>query len=330
MAVHNGMPYLTEALESIFAQTFKDFEFIVVDDASSDRSALVLHSVRDGRLRLIRNKKQLGLSRSLNKGLTIAKGKYVARMDADDISLSKRLAAQYSFLETHPSIDVLGTWTKTLGLRSEQVWRYSTKDAEIRAEMLFNSVLVHSSVMLRRSTFAKYKLRYDLNAARAQDYELWARAAACLHFANLGTVLHRYRIHARQVGKQHGALQQIVASRVRVRQLRALGLQSNKSQLRFHNSISQWRFPSSRAGLLDVEHWLLALSDANKHSKIYSRRALASVLERRWWTACRAAVNLGRVAWNIYIRSPLAFWGKRSNKDKVVFWAKTLMREATQ
>ncbi len=330
MAVHNGMPYLTEAIESIFAQTFKDFEFIVVDDASTDRSARVLRSVRDGRLRLIRNKKQLGLSRSLNRGLAIAKGKYVARMDADDISLARRLAAQYSFLETHPSIDVLGTWTKTLGLRSDQVWRYPTNDVEIRAEMLFNSVLIHSSVMLRHSSFVKYNLRYDPNVARAQDYELWARAADRLHFANLGMVLHRYRIHPLQVGQRHGAKQQAVAARVRVRQIVALGLQPNKAELRLHNAISQWHFPALRAGLLATERWLLEIGAANQRWTRYDQVTLDKVLERRWWAACRAAVNLGRPVWDLYKNSSLAKKGKRSSVDKVIFWSKALLREVIE
>jgi glycosyltransferase involved in cell wall biosynthesis len=330
MAVHNGMPYLTDAMESIFSQTFRDFEFIVVDDASSDESAQVVRSVRNRSLRVIRNKRQLGLSRSLNKGLAIARGRYVARMDADDISLPRRLADQYSFLETHLNVDVLGTWTETLGLNSEQVWRYPIDDAEIRAEMLFNSVLVHSSVMLRRSTFIRHGLRYNPNVARAQDYELWARAADRLHFANLGVVLQRYRIHGRQVGKQQFATQQAVADEVRALEIRAIGLKPNQANSRLHNSISQWDFPVSRAGLLNVEQWLLTLSSANKASRTYSIEALASVLERRWWAACRGALNLGRVAWSLYTGSPLALGGKRTYKDRAVFWAKALIQESTQ
>ncbi len=330
MAVHNGTPYLSEALESIFTQTFKDFEFIVVDDDSSDGSMQLLRGIRDTRLRLIANKRQLGLSRSLNKGLAIAKGKYIARMDADDISLPKRLAAQYSFLETHSNIDVLGTWTKTLGLRSDRVWRYPTDDAEIRAELLFNSVLVHSTIMLRRSTFAKYKFRYDTNVTRAQDYELWVRTSNHLRFANLGTVLHRYRTHDQQVGEQHGAEQRAVAARVRVRQIVALGLQPNKAELRVHNAISQWHFPSSRAGLLATERWLLEIGAANQRWTRYDQVTLDKVLERRWWAACRAAVNLGRLVWDLYKNSTLAKKGKRSSVDKVIFWSKALLREVVE
>lgn len=330
MAVHNGMPFLSEAVDSILGQSFREFEFIVIDDASSDGSFRLLREIDDERVRTITNKKQLGLSRCLNKGLAAAKGKYIARMDHDDISLPGRLAAQLDYLEANPKIDVLGTWARTLGLRREQTWKYPTGDSEIRAEMLFNSVLVHSSVMLRRSSFAKYKLRYAPKVARAQDYELWRRAAKHLHFANLRKVLLRYRIHPQQVGHKHGRQQQAVAATVRAGQLNALGLRPSQAQVNLHNSISQWRFPASRAGLLEVESWLSTIRDANSKTRLYDPKVLDAVLERRWWAACRAAVSLGKPAWELYKGSSLASQGSRSATDKAVFWSKALLREGGQ
>jgi len=328
MAVHNGLPFLPEALESILRQSFRDFELIVIDDASSDGSSQMLRDVKDQRLRMITNRKQLGLSRSLNKGLAAAKGKYVARMDHDDVSLPGRLVAQFNYLEGHPKVNVLGTWARTLGLNREQTWDYPTSDSEIRAEMLFSPVLVHSSVMLRRSSFAKYKLRYDPKVTRAQDYELWARGAQYLRFANLDRVLLQYRIHPQQIGYRHGSQQQAMAVKVRGRQLKALGLQPSQVELRLHNSISQWRFPASRAGLQDVERWLLAIRVANQDTRLYEVGGLDAVLERRWWAACRSAVSLGRSAWNLYKSSTLAQRNKRSATDQAVFWFKALLREA--
>lgn len=327
MAVHNGMPFLPAAVESILGQSFGDFEFIVIDDASADGSSKVLRQIKDDRVRLITNKKQLGLSRSLNKGLAAAKGKYVARMDHDDISLPGRLAAQFDFMEANSKIDVLGTWARTLGLAKEQTWDYPIRDDEIRAEMLFNSVLVHSTVVLRRATLAKYKLSYDPKIARAQDYELWARGAKHLRFANLGRVLLRYRIHKKQVGQKHAGQQQAVAAKVRGRQLRALGLSPSKADLHLHNSISQWRFPASRAGLVQIERWLMEIRSANQRSHRYETKALDMVLERRWWAACRAAVSLGKLAWDLYKSSSLASAGKRSATDRAVFWSKAWLRE---
>lgn len=331
MAVHNGLPYLHEAVGSILSQTYGGFEFVVVDDASTDGSGEMVHSLDDGRLRVITNKKQLGLSRSLNKGLAAANGKYVARMDHDDISLPQRLAFQLRYMERHSEIDVLGTWARTIGLRPEQTWRYPTGDAEIKAEMLFNSTLVHSSVMLRRRSFAKLGLRYDPKIDRAQDYEFWTRAIEQLRFANLGKVLQRYRIHRAQVGKLEGRQQRTVAAQVRLRQLETLGLHPSTAQFQLHNRISQWEFPNSRAGLWEVESWLLTLRAANQESKSYSLIIFDRVLERRWWVACRRmASTLGGHAWDFYTASVLSKAGSRSYADKAVFWAKAKLGQFRQ
>lgn len=327
MAVHNGLPYMEEAVDSILRQTFVDYEFIVVDDASTDGSAEALAACRDGRLRLITNERNLGLTKSLNRALELSQGEYLARMDHDDLSLPLRLSAQVEFLDANSEIDVLGTWAQTLGAQPEQIWRYPLNDDEIRCELLFHSVLVHSSVVWRRSTFERHNLRYDPDIARAQDYDLWARAAPYVRFANLGRVLHRYRIHSQQVGAQHSAEQQSVADEVRRRQLVALGLEPSQRELDLHNDISTWRFPPRSERLREVEAWLLRLWSANQTSLLYAPNALDKVLERIWWAACSASVKLGPPAWRLYRRSPLAARARRSITQTGGLLAKSLLAQ---
>lgn len=325
MAVRNGWPYVDEAVASVLEQTLQDFEFIIIDDASNDKKTTsFFKDIADKRIRLFVNKKQLGLSACLNKGLDAARGKYIARMDHDDISLRERFANQSDFLEAHPGIDILGTWAKVVGQEREQTWRYPVADSEIRAEFLFNSVLVHSSVMMRRSSL-KFGLRYDPKVGRAQDYELWTRAAQRLHFANLDQVLLQYRIHSQQVGRLHSKQQQTVASNVRRRQLEWLGLKPNSQQLALHNEISTWRFPKTAAGLTRLEAWLLTIRQQNQENSMFQPIALDRVLERRWWSACRSAIVLGKVAWLLYSKSPLVC--KRSIFEKAEFWAKATTHE---
>ena len=253
MAVHNGESFVAEAIESILQQSFGDFEFLIVDDASTDNSRDVVAGFSDARISLLSNEKQQGLSRSLNRGLDQTKGKYVARMDHDDISHRLRLEKQLEFLESHQDLDVLGTWARTLGGKKEQIWRYPARDEDIRSELIFNPVLVHGSVMLRKSTFDKFKLRYDPKISRAQDYELWTRAAAKVRFANIPSVLLEYRIHDDQVGKQHGGEQQKVAASVRAKQLKSLGLTPSRKELELHNRISRWELPKENAELRALE-----------------------------------------------------------------------------
>lgn len=328
MAVHNGGLFLRQAVESILGQSFHDFELLIVDDASSDDSARSLVGFKDGRIRLLNNKKQLGLSRSLNKGLEAARGKYVARMDHDDISASFRLKIQYDFMETHPKIDVLGSWAKTIGLGQEQTWRYPEKDEDIRSEFLFNSVLVHGSVMLRRVTFDRHQLRYDTKVTRAQDYELWTRAADKVSFANIPRVLIRYRIHPQQVGRTQAVEQQETADMVRGREIQGMGLRPTAKELKLHNNAAKWVFPKTRAGLQELETWFLKLLAQNRVIYSYKTESLKRSIEHRWWAACRANILLGIEAWNIYRRSSLSTQGQRSAFEKAVFSGKALLRDA--
>ncbi|MQC26254.1 MAG: glycosyltransferase family 2 protein [Chloroflexi bacterium] len=327
MAVYNGMPYLPKAVDSILEQSFGDLEFLVADDASTDGSATYLASLTDARIRILTNKENLGLSRSLNLGLDVARGDYVARMDHDDLSLPARLAEQVAYMDAHPEIDVCGTWTRTIGLQTEQTWRYPRTDAEIRAEMLFASVIVHSSAMLRRSSFERHNLRYDPKIARAQDYELWVRAAPHLRFANLGKVLLRYRVHVGQVGALHSAEQQVMADQMRAGLLRDLGLKPTASELKRHNAISRWQFETSLEHLDQVEAWLLKLADANRKSARYASLPFAKTLEARWWAACRVNLSSGMASWRRYSSSELARAAGRSPLERTQFWLKALARE---
>lgn len=177
MAVHNGMPFLKAAVNSILSQTYKNFEFIIVDDASSDGSGNYLRSLKDKRVKFIKNWKNLGLASSLNKGLKIASGRYIARMDADDISLPRRFEKQEKFLENNPQIDICGTWAtliddndKTLGLVIEP-----TDDITIKKTNRWIPSLIHPTWFARQDVFKKlegYDPKYDM----VEDLEFLNRA----------------------------------------------------------------------------------------------------------------------------------------------------------
>jgi glycosyltransferase involved in cell wall biosynthesis len=328
LPVLNGQAYLQEAVDSILEQTFSNFELICIDDGSTDDGVFIMERIRDPRWKLVRHKKQKGLSYSLNEGIRIARGKYVARMDSDDICHPRRFERQVQFLNRNPKVDVLGTWAKTLGARREQTWRYPEDNARIQAELLFNSAIVHSSVMLRRARFVQRGIAYDVGVQRAQDYELWTRPAAGLRFANLPEALLTYRLHSGQVGKAYGKQQQQVASLVRERQLRRLGLRPSKAQLSLHNAIGSWQFKADEWHLREVEAWLQCIGKANKVSRVFDRQALQDALEARWWAACRAALVANGNAWKIYASSVLANSSRRGFVEKSLFWAKAQLKQA--
>jgi|GEM_PF-681196 len=205
MAVYNGEKYLKEAIESILVQTFVDFEFIIIDDASTDRSGVIIRSYNDPRIRLIKNEKNLGLTISLNKGLLEAQGKYVARMDADDISKPFRLERQYEFMENNPSVVLVGSWAETIdkngvvsGLRKVPV------DPEmIKFELVWKNCFFHSSVCFRKKEIISMGC-YDENYRYVQDYDLFSRLTNTYLLANIPQALIQWRAHDRSVvGSPH-------------------------------------------------------------------------------------------------------------------------------
>jgi hypothetical protein len=224
MAVHNGEYYLHEAMESILRQSFCDFEFIIVDDASTDRTRELIFSFNDARVRLIENREKLGQTRSLNRGLEVASGEFVARQDADDISEPERLAKQVAFLETHHELALLGTWYKkvdaagaALGLRE-----VPCKWLEIRWALMFFCPFVHSSVMLRKTAVLEKVGIYNETFAYAQDYELWSRIAAQLPVANLPEYLVRFRMSAGSMTSTYGEVAENEIRRAAVANLAAI------------------------------------------------------------------------------------------------------------
>jgi hypothetical protein len=203
MPVFNGEPYLSEAIASILGQTFTDFELLIIDDGSTDRSRQIVRSLNDPRVRLLCNDGNLRLIATLNRGLDEAHGMYVARMDADDISLPGRLEAQVAFLDLHPEIGVLGTGIQIIdafGVPGTEIL-LPGNNALIRWNLALRSPLAHPTVMMRRSIIAAIG-GYRTEPLHCEDYDLWWRASQVTRIANLPTVLLRLRKHGESVTSQ--------------------------------------------------------------------------------------------------------------------------------
>jgi glycosyltransferase involved in cell wall biosynthesis len=194
MSVYNGEKYLKKAVDSILKQTYKDFEFLIINDGSSDRTSKILKSYKDHRIKIIDNKKNMGLTRSLNKGLRLARGEYIARQDADDISLPRRLEKQVAFLNARPEYGLVGCWNYRIGANNkiEKKVVFYTDHNDILPMLMIENHFVHSSVMFRKECIQKLG-GYDEDLKFAQDYDLWLRIAEHYKVANLGEFLHLWR-----------------------------------------------------------------------------------------------------------------------------------------
>ena len=174
MSVYNGAKFLAEAIDSILAQTFTDFEFIVIDDASSDDSLHIINSYKDARIIVLQNTKNIGLTKSLNIGIAKAKGKYIARMDADDISMPKRLEKQFGFMEEHLEFAFCGTRAKTINDVGKEIsfFKPPTDSSKILALLIFKNCFFHSSLIIRTEKILRVS-GYNENYKYAQDYKLY-------------------------------------------------------------------------------------------------------------------------------------------------------------
>jgi len=204
MSVYNDERYLCEAVESILNQTYSDFEFIIIDDASTDATTAILGGFDDSRIIRSRNEENIGLTRSLNKGLAIARGEYIARMDADDISLPERLAKQVDFLDAHPEVGVLGTEVRVIDGSGNtcHIWRLPSKHALIKWRLCFSDPIAHPTAMMRREALERVG-GYDADFVSAQDYDLWRRLSRVTQLSNLQEVLLLLRRHEASVTSAH-------------------------------------------------------------------------------------------------------------------------------
>ncbi len=195
MSVFNGARYLRASVESILSQTYADFEFIIVDDGSTDDSARILNSYRDLRIRVI-FQDNCGLAAALNRGLTQARGEFVARQDQDDVSLPERLASQIRYLDGKGDAALVGTGAQIVNPDGSlrRVSGQLTQSVLLRWALLFGNPFIHSSVMIRRRALEDVG-GYTLDPQRQppEDYELWSRIATRWNVANLDKPLLRYR-----------------------------------------------------------------------------------------------------------------------------------------
>jgi len=195
MPAYNAGAYLRDAVSSILDQSFRDFEFIIVNDGSSDATASILQEYEriDSRIRVFHQENQ-GMIAALNRGCRLARGKYIARMDADDISYPDRLAKQLTYLEAHPAIGILGTWVRKLKNDVPvEPWCPPTLPGVLRWELFFGVSVAHPSILMRRTIGERLGF-YRADALHVEDVDLWFRASAITEFSNLPEILYEYRV----------------------------------------------------------------------------------------------------------------------------------------
>jgi glycosyltransferase involved in cell wall biosynthesis len=309
MPVYNAASHLREALTSILAGSFADVELLAINDGSTDESERILQSIADPRLRVVQNPENLGVIATLNRGLDLAEGDLIARMDADDISMPERIARQVEFMDANPEIGLSGTWAKTLGARPERMIRVPLSAVEIHAQLFAFNALCHPTVILRRNLLAQHKLRYSAEARHGEDLDLWMRSSDNFGLANLPIVGLRYRVHANQVTKRFEVEQQETLTKLRRRQLLALVPDADEAAVELHLKALDVRQQLTFEELLAIGQWLKHLEDCNSRVNRYDMSCFHAFLVQRWLNAAHRCRPRKLNVWRIWRRSSFASSG---------------------
>jgi glycosyltransferase involved in cell wall biosynthesis len=313
MPVYNADEYLTDSIGSILQQSFENFEFIIICDDPPDSTKNIIDSFQqqDRRIRVIYRKRE-GLVAALNTGCTLAQGKYIARMDADDISLPERLDIQVNFMEKHPDVGLCGSWARTFG-ESVTTMKSPVSDSLIKTTLLFYNPFIHPTIIIRKEILDSHSLRYDRGFSLVEDYELWVRLSPVTKFSNIDKCLLKYRIHPDKVSTSFGDQLRINASRLFSRQLGALDIPLDDEKLSLHLSLNSLdlslnspNFRHNKEFLIRINNWLVELIEANQKKKTYDDNALAKIAAHTWTNHCILATHTGFRSWNLFCHSNLS------------------------
>ncbi len=312
MAVYNREEYLEECVRSILDQSFTDFEFVIVNDASTDpKVATTLDRLakEDSRIRVLTNEENKERTYSRNRAIHAAKAPYVAVMDSDDVAFPERLAKQYAFMEANPHVTLCAAQQE--GYENRKAISLPCTDADIRANNFFSCNISHSTVFFRKEPFMAYTQGYDENIRLCEDYELWVRLCfhKDVHIYALPDILVRMRKYPSRFVNElaiqdYGQIQEVsdeqanVLASVYTRLYTQLGI--DKPKLAVHAHISQAKSCKDAETLHECGKWMCKVLEANEKHAIYNKEAFAKAFLERWVKMCYKSLIKVPAAWSIY------------------------------
>ena len=287
MSVYNAEKFICKTIDSILNQKFSDFEFLIIDDCSKDKSYEIISNYKDDRIKLFKNKTNQGYVHSLNQLINYSKGKYIARQDHDDISLPKRLALQVRYMENNLEVGACGTNASFFG---QKRWHTSLplNDAEIRATMLLRTPFVHSSIMIRNSLLlADNTMKYDMSYYPAEDYYLWFKISTKAKLANLPNTLLLIQWHSNNVSRLKENIQIEKFKTIRYKILeQTFSIELTKEEKNIHDLLLPVKKDISLGDIRSLEKWYLKLLMINKEKNCYSENVLHKVFLTYWLRVC--------------------------------------------
>lgn len=287
MPVYNAGIYLSEAIESILNQSFQDFEFLIINDGSTDNSENTILSYQDKRIRYIRNDQNIKLIATLNKGIDLCRGDYIVRMDADDISLPQRIEKQVAYLDAHPEIGLCGSWFENFGEHvPTQIVKYLPDDTSIRIRHLYQTHIAHPTAVLRSSVLKLNQLSFDKVFIHGEDYHFWTIVSAFCKMGNLQEVLVRKRDHPANISNAYASTMNATCNKVKIAQFGNMGVQLSIEDVELYSRFAnpQWDFTAAEMQhMLDL---LESIESANALSAVIPIEPYRQYLAEKWYHLC--------------------------------------------
>lgn len=277
--------YLREAIESVLNQTYSNFEFIIVDDCSTDNSLEIIKSYRDPRIIIIENEENLGLTKSINRAVRIAKGEFLARMDADDVCMPERFQKQIDYMNENSSLIVCGTWAELFG-DGAYIYRNKYSKKIIPEREIFQICLLfgnhhglHNNVaFFRHQTLIDENVQYNEKYPCAQDYRMWVECSKKGDCQNVSEVLVKIRYHDRSISSAKKALQTECTKNIISEQLSWIGLELPDDWETIHYGLLTGRKPFD----LRYKKWIKTIIKHNKKYNFFNQQKLKKILWNKW------------------------------------------------
>lgn len=262
--------WLFEAIDSILKQTYDDFEFLIADDCSTTDLDEVKNRIDDSRVIWVKNESNLGLTKTLNKLLKMCTGEYIARMDADDISLPERFETQVKYMDEHPDVIVCGSYRRAFGNEEKnEIWNIPATREEQQVQLFFfNCGLTHPTAMFRKSMLDEYGVTYNENYTKAQDYGIWVQCTRFAPMAVIPKVLLQYRKSDVQISTAGKSNQKLNAQKIRCDQVLELGLRPNEKEAKVHEDFCGGIVECSAE---ELEAWINKLISANRETGYFDK-----------------------------------------------------------
>lgn len=329
MPTYNVAPWVKEAVDSVLAQTYKDFELLVLDDCSSDNTVEVVRSIKDSRVRIVVGDHNVGLSENLNRGIALSNTELLARMDGDDVAVPTWLQRGVDVLDSHPEIDICSFGFQFFGTKTSEV-RFPEHHEDSMAQMLFGCTVIVP--VLRKRVFVDNGFRYSTEAFPAEDYMMWAHCYRVAKVYNVQETMFHYRMHATQISTAKRQAQIEKSNAVRRYMLQWLSLRLGEIEIQYYlNTFVPGRIENylDLQKMRDFAKLLTSRNDENGH---FSHDALVKKFQSHIEQSLYAAIidrffinGYSIKGYLCYLCSGMAFHLTR--KYEIKFFMKSILRK---